>query len=203
MVFGRNAVTTIPERSFAGFAAAPLAMTLVVCGGLLLLLPTTATANGAPAFAVVSALDCAASADRAGDQQFTADAAGLDAPDSCDDDDDDDVPSGSDAAITVDECRTRLGDDVLRLLDIRIDAWISRTVEGHSLRGPPPDDQRSSDADDEDVDGDDDDPSAECFDLLPPAPHCAACFLTPAEFLSASSTRSSVLSLRAPPLSRC
>lgn len=199
MVFGRNAVTTIPERSFAGLAVAPLAMTLVVCGGLLLLLPTVATANGAPTIAVVPALDCAAAADRAGDQQFLADPAGLDAPDSCDDDDDDDAPSGADAAITVDECRTRLGDHGLLLLEVEIDGWISRTVEGHSLRGPPSDDQRSSDADD-DVDGDDDDPSAECSELLPPAPCCATCPLTFAEFVSTSSTRSSDLSPRAPPL---
>jgi hypothetical protein len=200
MVFGKNAVTTIHGRSFGGLVVAHLAVTLVVCGGLLWLLPAPVSANGVPTIAVVPALDCAASADRAGDHQFTGDDAGLDAPDSCDDDDDDDdAPSGSDAALAVDECRTRVGDDVRHVIDVRIDPWISRTVDGHSLRGPPQDDERSSDADD-DIDGDDDDPSAECSDLLPPATSRGTCFLATAEFLSVSSTRSSDLSLRAPPL---
>src|SRR3954451_6290545 len=98
MVFDRNAVTTIHNRSFAGLVVAHLAVTLVVCGGLVLLLPTSGSSNGLPTMAVVPALDCAASADRAGDLQFTGDDAGLDAPDSCDDDDDDDDAStGSDA----------------------------------------------------------------------------------------------------------
>jgi hypothetical protein len=188
----------MPERSFAGLVVAHLAVTLVVCGGLLLLLPPARSSNDVPTIAVVPALDCAASADRAGDHQFTDDAAGLDAPDSCDDeDDDDDATTGSDAAIAVDQCRTRVGSDVLHIVHVKCNPWISRTVEGHSLRGPPADDETSSDAD---FDGDDDDPTPEDSIVLPPASSRATRFLSPAEFLSASSTRTSDLSLRAPPL---
>jgi hypothetical protein len=199
MVFGRNAVTTTPERSFAGLVVAHLAVTLVVCGGLVWLLPATASSSGVPAIAVVPVLDCAASADRAGDHRFSDDAA-FDAPDSCDDDDDDDdAPTGSDAAIAIDDTRTTAADDVMELVQIEVGPWISRTVDGHSLRGPPAGDQNSSDADD-DFDGDDDDPAAECSVLLPPATSCRTTVLTPIQFVRASSTRSSNLSLRAPPL---
>jgi hypothetical protein len=199
MVFGSNAVTTTHERSFAGLVVAHLAVTLVVCGGLVLLLPATASSSGVPSIAVVPVFDCAASTDRAGDQQFTDDA-DLDAPDSCDDDDDDDdAPTGSDAAIAIDDTRTTAADDVMELVQIEVGPWISRTVDGHSLRGPPAGDQNSSDADD-DFDGDDDDPAAECSDLLPPATSRRTTVLTPVQFVRASSTRSSDLSLRAPPL---
>jgi hypothetical protein len=199
MVFGRTAVTTTHERSFAGLVVAHFAVTLVVCGGLVLLLPTTASSNGVPTIAVVPVFDCAASADRAGDHRFT-DELGLDAPDSCDDDDDDDdAPTGSDAAIATDDTRTTAADDVMELVQIEVGPWISRTVDGHSLRGPPAGEQNSSDADD-DFDGDDDDPAAECSDLLPPATNRRTTVLTRVQFVSASSTRSSGLSLRAPPL---
>jgi hypothetical protein len=200
MVFGRNAVTTIHERSFAGLVVAPFAVALVVCGGFLLPLPIAASPNGAPTMAVVPAPDCAAPADRAGDQQFADNAAGLDAPDSWDDDDDeDDAPTGSDAAIVVDQHRPRVNGDVHLAVHVKIDPWSSRTVERRALRGPPQDGQRSSDADD-DLDGDDDDPNAECSDPLPAPTRRATCFLIHAEFVSVSSTRSSGLSLRAPPL---
>jgi len=199
MVFGTNAMTTINTRSFAGLVVAHLAVTLVVCGGLVLLLPTPSSASGMPTIAVVPAPDCAASGDRAGDQQFTVDDAGLDAPDSCDDDDDDDdAPSGSDAAIAVDECRTCVRGDALHVVHVKLDPWISRTVDGHSLRGPPRDDETSSDLDD--IDTDDDDPSAESSDLPAPATSRETRSLRPAEFLDRSSTRSTSRSLRAPPV---
>jgi hypothetical protein len=199
MAFGKNTVTTIHGRSFGGLLVAHLAVTLVVCGGLVLLLPTPASASSVPAItSVVSVLDCVASTDPAGTHEFTGKDASLDAPDSSDDDDDDDATTGADAAITVDQCRTPTRGDVLHVVHVKVGTWISRTVEGHSLRGPPTDDQTSSDADD--VDGDDDDPIAECPDLLPPATGRETCVLSPVQFVSASSTRSSDLSLRAPPL---
>jgi hypothetical protein len=199
MVFARKLVTTIHGRSFAGLAVAHLAVTLFVCGGLVLLLPAPVSSTGAPMAAIVPALDCAASADRVEDHQVTDDA-GLDAPDSCDDDDDDDdAPSGSDAAIAIDEGRTASHDHQMEVVEIEVEPWISRDVDGHSLRGPPAGEPNSSDADD-DVDGDDDDPAAECSDLLPPATSHRTFLFTPAQFVRASSTRSSDLSPRAPPL---
>jgi hypothetical protein len=198
MVFDKDTVTTIQGRSFAGLVVAHLALTVVVCGGLVLLLPTPALSQGLPAtISPIAVTDCDASANSAGDHQVTADDGELSAPDSDDDDDEDDAPTGSDAAIAVDQCRTITRGDMIEVVHIEVEPWISRTVDGHSLRGPPAGDQTSSDTDD--VDGDDDDPCAECPDLLPPATGCETCFFTPAEFLSVSSTRSSDLSLRAPP----
>jgi hypothetical protein len=190
-------VTTISERSSAGLAVGHLAMTLVVCGGLVLLLPAPAIANGAPTIAAVIAPGCAASADGAEDQQFTADGAGLDAPDSCEDDDDDDAPGGSDGAIAVDEIRTRVGNNARHGVHVKMDVWLSRAVEGHSLRGPPQNDQTSPDAD---IDGDDDDPSPESSTIRPATSSCDARLLRAADFLNASSFRFDNLAPRAPPL---
>ena len=191
-------MTTIQERSFAGLVVAHLALTVVVCGGLVVLLPTPAAANDVLTItSIVDVLDCVASADPVGEQQFTGNDASLDAPDSTDDDDDDDAPTGADAAIAVDQCRTPICGDWLHVAPINAEAWISRTVDGHSLRGPPADDDTSSDSD---FDGDDDDPTAEFSVLLPRPTGGESCLLTAPEFLSASSTRSSDLSPRAPPL---
>jgi hypothetical protein len=189
-------VTTIQERSFAGLVVAHLALTIVACGGLVLLLPIPVSSHGL-ATTISAVVDCSVDVRSSGDHQLTADDAELSAPDS-DDDDDDDAPSGSDVAVAVDTAQAISRDGVIHVVHVDIDPHISRTVDGHSLRGPPAEDQTSSDADD--IDGDDDDPTAECSDLLPPATSCETCFLAPAEFVSASSTRSSSLSLRAPPL---
>jgi hypothetical protein len=199
MIFARNLVTTTHARSFAGLAVAHFAVTLVVCGGLLVLLPAPVSSSGVSLAAIVPALECAASADRAGNHRLGGDA-GLDAPDSCDDDDDDDdAPSGSDAAIVIDESRTTSHDHAMDVVHIEVEPWMSRSVDGHSLRGPPAGEPDSSDADD-DFDGDDDDPAAECVDLAPPATTRRTFSFTPAQFVRASSTRSTDLSPRAPPL---
>jgi hypothetical protein len=192
-------VITIRERSFAGLVVAQLALTGIVCGGLVLLLPMAALSQGLPAtISAISITDCDASANPAGNHALTSDDAELSAPDSDDDNDDDEAPTGSDAAIAADECLTISHGDVSYDLHVEVDPWISRTVDGHSLRGPPADDQTSSDADD--LDGDDDDPAADYSVLLPPATSRQVSFLTPAEFVSASTSRCSSLSLRAPPL---
>jgi hypothetical protein len=197
MKFGRSAVTTTHERSFAGIVVAHLAVTLVVCGGLVLMLPAPVAANGAPAIAsVIPVFDCVASADPAQEQQFSNNAS-LDAPDSSDDDDDDDAPTGSDAAITVDECRAPTRGDVLHVVHTKVEPWISRAVEGHSLRGPPPDDDDTSS--DDDYDGDDNDPTAEISVPLPPPTAGESCPLTIITVVGHSSVRSSGSSLRAPP----
>jgi hypothetical protein len=191
-------VTTIRERSFAGLVMAQLALTGVVCGGLVLLLPTAALSQGLPAtISAISVTDCDASAAPAGDHQLTDDGCALSAPDSDDDDDDDDAPTGSDAAIAVDHDRAITRSDLMEVVHIEVDPWISCTVDGHSLRGPPADDQTSSDADDSG--GDDDEPSVESSGPPAAATSRETCSLTPLEFLTPSSTRSSVLSLRAPP----
>ncbi len=198
MIFDNNAVTTIQERSFAGLVVAHLAVTLVVCGGLVLLLPAPSSAATLPAMAtVVPVLDCRSAADPAGGHQITGNDASLDSPDSSDDDDEDDAPTGADAAIAVDQCRTPVRGDVLHVVYIKVPTWISRTVEGHSLRGPPADDDTSSDTD---FDGDDDDPTAELSIPLPPPAGAESCLLTLVEFVGASSVRSTDLSPRAPPL---
>jgi hypothetical protein len=202
LVFRTNAVTTIAERSFAGLAVAHFAMMLVVCGGLLLLLPIAASTNGVPAMAGVPALDCAAPANRAGDSQLTDDAAGLDAPDSCDDEDDDDhgdddSASGSGQAIAASHRIPANHHAVSQLVHVDSDAHRLRPLDAHSLRGPPQNEETSPDAD---VDGDDDDPSPEHSVVRPAASSCDASLRRAADFLSASSIRFSVLSLRAPPL---
>lgn len=189
-----SAVTTIHGRSFAGFVVAHLALTVGVCSGLVLLLPTPVSSHGF-ATTISPVFDCSAAVDSSKDHQLTSDDAELSAPDS--DDDDDDAPTGSDAAIAVDPCRTASHGHVIHAVHVEVEAGISRDVDGHALRGPPEDDQTSSDADD--IDGDDDDPAAEYSVLLPPATGRASCLPTPAEFVSVSSTRSSALSLRAPP----
>jgi hypothetical protein len=169
MKFGRSAVTTTHERSFAGIVVAHLAVTLVVCGGLVLMLPAPVAANGAPAIAsVIPVFDCVASADPAQEQQFSNNAS-LDAPDSSDDD----------------------------VVHTKVEPWISRAVEGHSLRGPPPDDDDTSS--DDDYDGDDNDPTAEISVPLPPPTAGESCPLTIITVVGHSSVRSSGSSLRAPP----
>jgi hypothetical protein len=196
-------VTTIHGygRSLAGLVAAHLAVTLGVCGGLVLLLPAPALSQGLPAtISAIAVTDCDASGNPAADYSLTGDEAGLSAPD-CDDDgdDDDDAPTGSDAAIAVDPSRTTSDGSVIEDVHIDVEPWISRSVDGHSLRGPPAGDESSSDADD-DYDSDDDDPAAEESDLLPPATSHQTCPLAAVEFITTSALRFSDHSLRAPPL---
>jgi hypothetical protein len=190
-------VTTIHDRSFPGLAVAHLAVTFGVCAGLLFVLPTGRLPAAMPTIAVVPALDCVAAAERAADHQLTGDAAALDAPNSCDDDDEDDTPIGSDAAVAVHQCSTVVGRDVLHVIDLEIDACLSRTIDSYSLRGPPAGDETSSDPE---VDADDGDPVPEDSIGLPPASTGESCCFTASEFLSASSIPSSDFSLRAPPL---
>jgi len=173
-------------------------VTLVVCGGLVVLLSTPVAANGAPAItSIIPVFDCVASADPAREQQFSNNDASLDAPDSSDDDDDDDAPTGSDAAIVVDHCRTPDRGDVLHVVHTKVEGWISRSVEGHSLRGPPQDDDDTSS--DDDYDGDDNDPTVEFSVPLPPPATGESCLLTVITFVGHSTVRSSGSSLRAPP----
>lgn len=199
MQFGKSPVSTTHERSFAGLVVAHLTVTLVVCGGLVLMLPTPVAANDAPTItSVVAVLDCIASADPAREQQLSNNDSSLSAPDSSDDDDDDDAPTGPDAAVTIDQCRTPARGDVLHVVHTKVDGWIPRTVEGHSLRGPPQDDEDTSS--DDDFDGDDNDPTAEFSVPLPPPTAGESCPLTVITVVGHSSVRSSGSSLRAPPL---
>jgi hypothetical protein len=190
-------VTTIQGRSIAGLVAAHLALTVVVCGGFVWLPPAPAPSHDFRT-TLSAVFDCSTSADSSRDHQLTGETAALNAP-ACDaDDDDDGAPTGSDAAITVDHCRTITRGDLLEVVHVEADPWISRTVDGHSLRGPPADDDTSSDAD---LDNDnDDDPCAEYSAPLPPVSSHELWTLAPAAFVSISSVRSSNLSLRAPPL---
>jgi hypothetical protein len=190
-------VTPIQERSFAGLVMAHLAAPVVVCGGLVLLLPTPSWSQGQPAtISAIPITDCDAPANPAGDHQLAGDAGELTARDS-DDDDNHDAPTGSYAAIAVEQCRSIIRGDVVDVVHIELNSWIPRTVDGHSLRGPPADDDASSDAD---FDGDDNDPTAEFSDPLPPPTAGESCPLAPVEFIGPSSVRSSGSSLRAPPL---
>lgn len=181
-------------------------MTLVVGGGLMLLLPPVAPATGAPLIAVVPALGCAASADKTRDHQFTVDTAGLDAPDSCDDQDDDDdgdddSSGGSGQAIAASDRTPANHNELSHLVHVDSDTHRLRPLDAHSLRGPPRDDERSTDADD-DGDGDDDDPSPEHSAVLPATGNCDARLRKAADFLSPSSSLFGDLSPRAPPLFR-
>jgi hypothetical protein len=204
--FVSSPVTSIHERSFAGLAVAHLTMTLVVCGGLLLLLPASVSASGAATIGIVPAGACAASPDRVGDQEFTANAAGLDAPDSCNDEDDeddgdDDSSGGSGQAIAASHHTPANHNDVSHLVHLDSDTHRRRPLDAHSLRGPPQTDERSDErSSDADVDGDDDDPRPEHSVILPAASRSDASLRGAADFLSPSSTRFSNISLRAPPL---
>jgi hypothetical protein len=86
---------------------------------------------------------------------------------------------------------------VLHVVHTKVEPWISRTVEGHSLRGPPQDDEDTSS--DDDYDGDDNDPTAEFSVPLPPPTTGESCPLAVITFVGHSSVRSSGSSLRAPP----
>jgi hypothetical protein len=185
-------VTTNQGRSFAGLAAAHLALTVVACGGLVLLLPAVASSQGLPStISAICARHCDASDGPADDHQLTADTLDFGALDP------DAAPKGSDAAIAADPSRTIGRSNLMEAFHVAIAPWISRSIDVHSLRAPPGDEQTSSDAD---LDDDDDDQSAEYSVLLPPATGCEKCLFTPVRFVTTSSTRSSVLSLRAPPL---
>jgi hypothetical protein len=129
--------------------------TLVICGGLPLLIHAASAPAGDPITASFP-LTCGLAADAAGHAVWTNQAA-LDDPDSSDDDGDDDVPGGG-AAITVDAHHQI----VVRLLGepihVPIEVWISHPSDGHALRGPPSlDDEDSSLSDNDDDDDEDDD----------------------------------------------
>jgi hypothetical protein len=200
MVPGTHLRASSPGRSFTSLVLAHLAVTLVVCGGFVLLLPTPAMSQGLPAtISIVPLTDCDGSGYSTTSHQLTGDDAELSAPDSDDDDDDDDAPTGSDVAIAADDCRTVSHGHVMEVVHMAAEPCISRTVDGHSLRGPPAGEKTDSDTD-VDTDGDDD-PCAEYAELLPPASHHQLWTLTLADFVRISSTRTRHLSLRAPPLS--
>lgn len=200
MVPGTYPGASSPGRSLTSLVLAHLAVTLVVCGGFVLLLPTPAFSQGAPAtILIVPLTDCDGSGYSAAHHQLTGDDAELSAPDSDDDDDDDDAPSGSDVAIAADDCRTVAYGHVVEVVHMEAEPCISQTVDGHSLRGPPVDDKTDSDTD-VDTDGDDD-PCAEYTELLPPTSRRQLWILTLTEFARPSQARFRHLSLRAPPLS--
>jgi hypothetical protein len=165
----RSALTTIPRRSFAGPGLGQFAYTLVVCVGLVLLLPA-AVASDREASTGADASSCAASPDHSRDQQLTDDLV-VEAPDSCDDDDgddddgDEDGPSGSGHAISA-SYRLASFDDTSQVLHGDVDPRIFRPLDAHSLRGPPAFHQESSDAD---VDDDDDDDSLSTHHSAPSA----------------------------------
>jgi hypothetical protein len=162
----RSALTTIPCRSFAGPVLGQFAYTLVVCIGLVLLLPAP-VASDRGASTGVDASFCAALPDPPGGHQLTDDLT-VDAPDSCDDDDgddddgDEDGPSGSGHAISASH-RLASHDDTFHVLHVDIDPRIYRPLDAHSLRGPPAFHQESTDVDD------DDDDSLGAHHAVPPA----------------------------------
>jgi hypothetical protein len=154
----RSALTTIRQRSFAGPGLAQFAATLVVCAGLVFLLPAPVSSDHDALTDDGSA--CAESPDSSRDHQWT-DGVGVNAPDSCDDDDedddgDDDSSGGSGHAISTGERLAHNVADSLHFVHMQVDPRVSRPLDAHSLRGPPAFHQESTDAD---VDDDDDDDS--------------------------------------------
>jgi hypothetical protein len=141
--------------SCARLGLARVVSTLVVCGGLPLLIHAAAAPASDPLTASFP-LTCGLAADAAGHAVWTNQAA-LDDPDSSDDDGDDDVPGG-DAAITVDTHQHGVVGPLAEQIHVPIEVWISHTRDGHALRGPPAldDDNSLSDNDDEDDEDDDD-----------------------------------------------
>lgn len=136
------------------------ASTLVVCGGLPLIAWAMAAPGGDPIAAAFLSV-CPAVAGHASHATFPSatSAATLDDPDSSDDDGDDDAPVGG-VAVEAGVHHANAGGVRAEAVDVEIDAWISRSPEGVSLRGPPSlhdDDDNLTDNDDDDDDGDDSD----------------------------------------------
>lgn len=136
---------------------ARVASTLVVCGGLPLIAWAMAAPGSDPIAAAFLSV-CPAAAGHASQAAFTS-AASLDDPDSSDDEGDDDAPGGG-VAVAAAVQHLDAGSVRAEAVDVAIDAWISRSPEGVSLRGPPSlhdDDDSLTDNDDDDDDGDDSD----------------------------------------------
>src|SRR5438067_4564429 len=88
MDISRRALTTIPCRSLGGAQLAQFASTLLVCAGVVLLLPTPASSDH-DALSESGASVCVDSPNPSPDHQWT-DGVAINAPDSCDDEDEDD-----------------------------------------------------------------------------------------------------------------
>jgi hypothetical protein len=112
-----------------------LASTLVVCGGFLLLVPAEASAAAGSATATFAFALATAPATPAS-QQLTGGALDTEPADSSDNDDDDDVVGG-DAAIAVGSSHALSSGDPTHLIHVDVEWWLSHTMDGHSLRGPP------------------------------------------------------------------
>lgn len=176
-------MTTIRHRSFAGPGLAQFASTLIVCAGLVVLLPEPVSSD----HDLLSDADtsfCAASQDSSRDHQWTDDVR-VDDPDSCDDDDDgdddgdDDTPGGSGQAISAGQHGPANLADALHVVHMDADLPTSRPLDAHSLRGPPAGNQEPCDVDvDDDDDDDDDSPGAYHSASIPAAqsrePHLLA-----------------------------
>jgi hypothetical protein len=161
-------LTTIPCRSFSGPGLAQFASTLLVCAGLVLLLPEPVASDRAGSSEAGTSV-CVAPPHGAQNHQWTADVS-VDAPDSCDDEDDDDdgdddSSGGSGQAIAASH-RTAHFEDASHVVHVDVVTHMFRPLDAHSLRGPPSDDQESSDAD---VDDDDDDDAQTASHAVPPA----------------------------------
>jgi hypothetical protein len=155
----RSALTTIRPRSIAGPVLAQFALMLVVCAGLVLLLPVPVSSDHDGSNDADTSL-CAAPTDPSRGHQLT-DGATVNDPDSCDDDDDgdddgddDDGPDGSSQALASAHRGDPHLDAAFHIVRIEADRRPYRPLDAHSLRGPPSLNQESNDAD---VDDDDDD----------------------------------------------
>jgi hypothetical protein len=127
--------------------------TLVVCGGLPLLIHA-AGASAADPLSSSMASACFFLAD-GGDQPVFVNSATINDPDDSDDDGDDDAPGG-DAAIVIDVHHQTSFALLEEQIHVPVPIWMSRTQDGHALRGPPSGDDDNSLSDDEDDDDDDD-----------------------------------------------
>jgi hypothetical protein len=161
----RSALKTIRPRSIAGPALAQFASMLVVCAGLVMLLPVPVSSDHDDSNDADPSI-CSASTGSTRGHQLT-DGATLNDPDSCDDDDDgdddgddDDGPDDSGQALAS----AHRGDPHLNaafhIIQIEADRRPFRPLDAHSLRGPPSLNQESNDAD---VDDDDDDGSLRAY----------------------------------------
>ncbi len=155
----RSALNTIRPRSIAGPVLAQFALTLVVCAGLVMLLPVPVSSDHDDSSDADASI-CTGSTGSTRGQQLT-DGATINDPDSCDDDDDgdddgddDDGPDGSGQALASAQRGAPHLDVAFHIDQIETDRRPYRPLDAHSLRGPPSLQQDSTDAD---VDDDDDD----------------------------------------------
>jgi hypothetical protein len=200
MDLDRSALTTITRQPFSGSEIAQVASTLLVCAGLVLLLPAPVSSDR-DTLTETGTTVCAERPDAPGNHQWT-NGAVVEAPDSCDDEDDDDdgdddSSGGPGQVIAASQRIPAHHNDASHVVQVDSDAHTFHPLDAHSLRGPPAGQKESSDADVDDDDDDDDSLGAH-HSVLRAAAHRTPHSLSTVDAFHSAAIGSSQ-ALRAPP----